>query len=66
MKVFSYDSDIQAFGIKDDEKFKIILVGVLNVNIASNKAIVYMQNGMYEYTMLDNNTGEYVFKNITL
>lgn len=67
MKSFYYDTEMRAFGVKDEEKFKIILFHVNTANIKNNKAVVYSDNGtIYEYNLINPLSGEYTFKNITL
>ena len=62
MKSFYYDSEENVFGIKDDEKFKVIRFNVHKCTITGNKAVVYSDSGISTYKLLPN--GEYTLESI--
>lgn len=53
MKTFCFDSVDNVFGIKDEEKFKILKFHVFKCNIEENKATVYCEEGMINYKLLE-------------
>ena len=52
MKTFYYDNEENVFGIKDDEKFKILKFNVFKCSIVGNKATIYCEEGMISYNLL--------------
>lgn len=62
MKSFYFDSEESVFGIKDEEKFRILKYDVYKCTIIGNKAMVYTLNGITTYTL--NLDGTYIVEAI--